>query len=169
MRTNVVNYWTANLPEGGLYPGSVCPIGNLRCPTRLSGLRAYRSSFSQNSIRRQQLDVRQVGRDEVSRLHGPGHVGADDVSVGQGQLGQPGPRHVRLAPAEGGEDPLLVRLAGQLVLAVSDEDQRPAGRTAASTGVVVDILARLALVPVVIPPGGERRTEITIRHLSHDY
>ena len=79
------------------------------------------------------------------------------MSVGQGQLSQPGPRHVRLAAAEAGEDPLLVRLPGQLVLAVSDEDQGPAGRAPASTGVVVliSVLARLAEVPVMIPPAGE--------------
>ena len=98
-----------------------------------------------------------MGRDEVSRLHGSGHVGADDVSVGQGQLSQPGPRHVRLAPAEAGKDPLLVRLPGQLVLAVSDEDQGPAGRAPADVVVLVLLLGRLALVPVVIPPECRRR------------
>ena len=162
MRKNDENYRTSNLPEGGLYSGSVCPTVHLRLPTGLSGLRSNWSSFSQNSIRWQQLDVRQVGRDQVSRLHCSGHVGADDVSVGQGQLSQPGPRHVGLAPAEGGEDPLLVRLAVQFVLAVPDEDQGPGGRDPTSTAVVVDVLlvlARLAVVPVFVPPGGGRRTE----------
>ena len=155
MRTNQGN---TNLPEGGLYPGSVRPTVDLRPPTPTSWLRGYRSSFSQNSVSRQQLHLRQVGRDQVGRLHGPGHVGADDVSVGQGQLSQPGPRHVRLAPTEAGEDPLLVRLPGQLVLAVSDEDEGPTGRAPASTTAVVvliSVLARLAEVPVVIPPGGK--------------
>ena len=102
-----------------------------------------------------------MGGDQVGRLDRSGHVGADDVRVGEGQLGQPGPRHVRLAAAQTGQDPLLVRLAGQLVLAVPDEDEGPAGRApllTSSTGLVVQIsvLGGLALVPVVIPPGEKR-------------
>lgn len=97
-----------------------------------------------------------MGGDQVGRLDRSGHVGADDVRVGQGQLGQPGPRHVRLAAAQTSQDPLLVRLAGQLVLAVSDEDQGPAGRAPAVV-VLVLLLGRLAVVPVVIPPECRRR------------
>ena len=161
MMTMRANQGNTNLPEGGLYPGSVRPTVDLRPPTPTSWLRSYRSSFSQNSVSRQQLHLREVGRDQVGRLHGPGHVGADDVSVGQGQLRQPGARHVGLTTAEAGEDPLLVRLAGQLVLAVPDEDEGPAGRApllTSSTGLVVQIsvLGGLALVPVVIPPGEKR-------------
>ena len=98
-----------------------------------------------------------MGGDQVGRLDRSGHVGADDVRVGQGQLGQPGPRHVRLAAAQTSQDPLLVRLPGQLVLAVSDEDQGPAGRAPADVVVLVLLLGRLALVPVVIPPECRRR------------
>ena len=97
-----------------------------------------------------------MGGDQPCCLHRPGHVGTDDGSVGQGELGQPAARHVRLAPTQAGQDPLLVRLPLQLVLAVSDEDQGPPGFAPPSTAVVVLILGRLAMVPVIVPPGDVR-------------
>ena len=130
------------LPEGGLYPRPVRHVEGLRLPGVHLGLGLDGSPLSQYPVSGQDLDLGQVLGDQPGGLHGPGHVGVDEVSVGQGELRQPGPRPVRLGPAQAGEAPLLVGGAGHVVLAVSDQDQVSAGP------------APLALpaVPVVVPP-----------------
>lgn len=94
--------------------------------------------------------------DEVRRLDGPGHVGPDDVSVGQPKLRQPSPGAAGLAASEVGEVPLGVRLAVQVVLAVPHEDQVSASPGFADLVVILVRPAELggvSLVPVVIPLG----------------
>ena len=116
------------------------------------GLGSDGTALSEDTITVQHLDMRQVLRDELSSLHCSGHVGVEDVSVGQVHVSQSHSGAGGLVSPQLSQVSLTVILTIQIILTMSDQYQVSARLHPPPLIVVVVISHWLSLVPVPVPP-----------------